>query len=279
MGTIKPIVSDVTIGNVSAFIDCVWLKCLRTFNFRLTMESIPIVCDWADGKVQTLRGNPTGEITIEAMNLNSTILKYALDAVVSTKSAAAEQQALCVHIEGIQWEADDDLTPTEWTAVIKLNSPNVDNVTFFTEDTCSDGWASATTPLNVVTVDECSGVVTLTTNDVDECADELWVSFDFSVDLSLSGDTELIEPPFSTFPDDHVVIAWHINKTTSQYEIFVFPRCQILPDINITFDNSNNVVTIPIRLEVVADTDFHPEAPLGWVEITDTLPAYLEALI
>ena len=29
----------------------------------------------------------------------------------------------------------------------------------------------------------------------------------------------------------------------------------------------------------IADTDFHPEAPLGWVEVTDTLPAYLAALI
>lgn len=245
------------------------------------MESVPIVCDWADGKVQTLRGNPTGEITIEAMNLNATILKYALDASVSTKTINTFVN--CVHVEGIQWTPDNAGTPTEWTATINLNSPDIDNVLAYTSEagcsaaTPTDIWASGTTPLNTITETTCTGVVTLTTDDVDECDDELWFTFDYSVDLAVGA--TIVTPPFSTFPDDHIVVAWHLNKTTSEYYIYVFPRCQILPDVNITFDNSANVVTVPIRLEIVADTAFHPEAPLGWVEITDTLPAYLAALI
>lgn len=279
---IKPIVSDVTIGNVSAFIDCVWLKCLKSFNFRVAMESVPIICDWADGKVQVIRGNPSGSITFEAMNLNSSILDFALDAATTVKAADATVD--CAHLQGITWTPDDVATPTSWSTIIHLNSPNIDNVVVYTTAagcaaaTPTDQWASATTPLNVITeTDPCHGLITLTTNDVDEALDELWVTFEYSVDLAVGA--SVVRPPYSTYAEDHVVVVWHKNATTSEYYIYVFPRCQIVPDASITFDNSNNIVTVPIHLEVVADTDFHPEAPLGWVEITDTLPNYLDVLI
>jgi hypothetical protein len=276
MTNIKPIVSDVSIGNATVLIDCEWLKCVRSFNFRLSQEEVPIVCDWADGKVTALRGNPTGEITIEAMNLNSTTLKWALDASVSTKSGDAS--VTCVKIEGIQWVPEDVATPTYWEAIINLNTPNVDNVVFYDDVGCTSDWASATTPLNIVTVTEdCYGLVTLRTNDLDEALDTLWVTFDYDIDYA--DGTEVITPGFSTFAEDHVVIAFHINATTSEYVIFTFPRCQIIPDANITFDNSNGVVTVPIKLAVLADTDFHPEAPLGWVNISTDLPDFLDDIV
>lgn len=283
MTNIQPIVDSVTIGNVSAFIDCVWLKCIKSFNFKVSMESIPIICDWASGKVAVMRGNPSGDITIEAMNLNSTTLKYALDAVVRTKTAT-DDSVDCAHVDGLVWVPDNALTPTSWTVEVNLNSPNIDNVAAYTTAsgcaaaTPTDIWASGTTPLNTITeTDACHGVITLTTNDVDEAVAELWFTFDYSVDLA-TGAT-IIEPPYLSAPEDHLVIAWHLNKTTSEYYIYIFPRCQIVPDFSASFDNSNNVVTVPIHLEVLADTTFHPEAPLGWIEITDTLPAYLAALI
>lgn len=276
--TAKAIVSDVSIGNVNAIIDCEWLKCIRSFQFRYTMEEVPLICNWKDGKVSSLRGNPTGEITIECMNLNSTTLKWAMDAVVTTKSADASVD--CVKIEGIEWTPDDVGTPTEWTARVRLNSANVDNVDVFTDAACTDAWDSATTPLNVITVpsDDClSGLITLTTDDVDECLDTLYFTFDYDVDY-VNG-TEVIKPGFETFAADHSVIAWHQNATTGEYEVYNFPRCQIIPDGTQTFDNGNGIVITTIRLAVLADTDIHPDCPLGWINITDTLPDFLGDLV
>lgn len=273
--SIKPIVSDVSIGNASVIIDCEFLKCSRAFNFHASMDEVPIICNWADGKVQSLRGNPSGEITVELMNLSAETLKWALDAEVTTKAANASVS--CVKVEGIEWTPDDPATPTEWTAIVHLNSPNVDNVDVFEDSACTTPWDSATTPLNVVLVSECDGIITLTTDDEDEALDTLYFSFDYDVDYEVG--TKVVKPSYSTFPTDHTVIAFHKNATTGNYLVYTFPRCQIIPDTTQNFDNGAGIVITTVKLAVVADTDFHPDCPLGWVNETPTLPEFIADLL
>ena len=275
MTRVLPIVSDVSIGNAQVAIDCVWLKCISKFDFRVTMESVPIICDWAQGKVTALRGNPSGSISIDAKNLNSTLLGFALDANVSVKSG--DDAAACVKVMGIQWVPDDVATPTQWSAIIHLNSPDVDNVDVFTDDACTTPWDSASTPMNTIAETYCTGIVVLTTDDVSECDDTLYFSFDW--DIEIPDGAEIICPAFGTFAEDHIVRAWHRNATTGQYEIYEFWRCQIIPDMSLSHDDSNKVVMVPIRLEVLADPDFHPDCPLGRIVISDTLPTSLSSLL
>jgi len=275
MATIQPIVSDVTIGNVSVLIDCVWIKCVQSFEFTFAMDEVPIVCDPRYGKVTTLRTNPNGNINIEALNLNWTTLRYALDAVKSVLTTSPTVD--CVKIEGIQWTPEDVPTPTEWSATINLNNPNVDNVEVFTDEDCTIPWESATTPLNVVEVDECTGILTLTTGDFDEAVDTLYFSYEYLVDFP--ADAKIVRPPFNMFAEDHIVVAWHLNATTGEYYVYVFPRCQIVPNVTIRHSNAADPITVPIRFTIVADPDFNSDAPLGYVVISDTLPDIFADLV
>jgi hypothetical protein len=213
-------------------------------------------------------------ISIEATNLNSMTLQQALDAVVTVKSG--DDAAACVKIMGIDWVPDDVATPTLWTAVIKLNSPDIDNVDIFKDSGCTQAYASATTPLNIISLDTCTGTVTISTDDVDEAVDTLYFSFDW--DTEIPDGAEIISPNFAVFAEDHIVRAWHQNSTSGKWEIYEFWRCQIVPNGTIGFDNSNKAISIPVQLEVLADMDFHPDAPLGRIIISDTLPSSLSSL-
>jgi len=265
MAEIQPIVSDVTIGNATVAIDCVWLKCIESVDLRVSMEEVPIVCDWANGPVTTLRGNPTGTIDIMALNINSTTLKYALDAAVSEK-AAAETVACEEH--QITWVPEDTATPTYWTATVILNSPEVEDVLAFTDSDCLVTWESVATPDNdLVITDACDGTITLTTDDVDECDTTLYFSYTHNTETP--NDAELIKPSLSTFANDHKLHILHRNATTGQLDLFKFWRVQIIPDFNIVFDNTNKVVTVPIKLRAFADRDSHSEEPVFGIRIID----------
>lgn len=265
MAEIQPIVSDVSIGNATAAIDCVWLKCLESVEFRLGMEEVPIVCDWASGPVTTLRGNPSGEITITAMNLGSTQLKYALDAATSAKAGA---ETVTCEEHQITWTPDDEGTPTEWTATVTLNSPEVSSVVAYTDSDCSVAWESVSTPDNDLAITSaCKGLITLTTDDEDETDDTLY--FAYTHDTETPTGATLIEPSMSTFADDHKLHILHRNATTGDLLIVKFWRVQIIPDMTLSFDNSNKVVTVPIRLRALSDRTNHPDAPIGQMAIVD----------
>jgi hypothetical protein len=274
--TADPKVEHMTFGNVGVAINCEDLGCLATANIRIAQETIDIMCDWGAGLVSTLRGNPTGEITIEAKNLDAKRLKYALDASVTTKSGAYSVD--CLKVSEIDWVPDDVLTPTEWTAIINLHSANVDNVIAYTDAACTVLW-DALTPLNVTSVDECKGLVTLTTDDEDEALDTLYFDFDYMVDLD-DGVTEMLAG-FQTYPTDFSVVMWHLNKTTNDYQVFVFWKCQSVIDLNLAFNDgsSNNPLTVAIRLRVMNVPDVHPDNSMFgyWEGIVD-LPAFIAAI-
>ena len=265
MAEVQPIVSDVTIGNSTVAIDCEWLKCVQSVDFRLGMEGVPLVCDWAAGEVATLRGNPTGEINIMAMNWNSTVLKYALDAAVSVKAGA---ETVSCEEHQITWTPDSATTPTEWTATVTLNSPEVSAVTAYADSSCAVAWESLATPTDTLAITTaCTGVITLTTDDVDECDDTLY--FAYTHDTETPTGATLIEPSMSTFASDHKVHILHRNATTGKLYIIKFWRVQIIPDFNIAFDNTNKIVTVPIKMKVLSDRTNHPNAPLGHMAIVD----------
>jgi len=274
---VDPKIENVTLGNAHVAINCEDLGCLASVGIRIGQDTIDLGCDWGAGLVGTLRGNPTGEITIEAKNVDAERLKYALDATTSVK--AGDYSVSCLKVTNIDWTPDDVGTPTEWTAVIDLHSANVDNVSVFTDSACASTWESGTTPLNVVVTDECKGLVTLTTDDIDECADTLYFDFDYMVDVEI-GVTSL-DAAFNTFPTDYSVIIWHQNKTTSKYQIMVFWKCQSVIDFNLTFGDwdSNTPMTVPIKMRVLSVPDVHPDNKLFgyWEDIAD-LPAFLEAI-
>lgn len=259
MPEVRPIVSDVSIGNATVAIDCVWLKCIESVVFRKGMEEVPIVCDWANGPATYLRGNPVGEATINALNINSTILSYALDANVTTK--AGTETVDCEEHQ-LTWVPDDELTPTEWVATVTLNSPEIATVLAWTDDACSVSWESATTPLNVLAISSaCPGVITLTTDDVDETDATLYFSYVHNTETPIGA--TLIKPPMNTFASDHKLHILHRNATTGDLILHKFWRAQLIPDVEITYNNSNAIVTIPIRLRILSDRENHPDAPLG----------------
>lgn len=265
MAEIRPIVSDVTIGNALAAINCVWLKCLESVTIRIGMEEVPIVCDWASGASTVLRGNPTATIDIMALNLNSTTLQWALDADVTVK-AAAESVACEEHT--ITWVPEDTATPTYWTATVVLNSPEVENVLAFTDSSCLVAWESVATPDNDLTItDSCTGTITLLTDDILETDGTLYFSYDHNIETPVGA--TLIKPPMSTFADDYKLHILHRNATTGELELFKFWRVQIIPDVEIGFDNTNKIVTVPIKLRALADRDSHPDAPIGQIVIID----------
>jgi hypothetical protein len=275
--TANPTIESATLGNAHVAINCEDLGCLASVGIRVGQDTIDIGCDWGAGLVGTLRGNPTGEISIEAKNVDAKRLKYALDASVAVKSG--DYSVDCLKVTSIDWVPDDVATPTEWTAVINLHSSNVDNVVVYDDAACTSEWDSSTTPLNVVSVDACKGLVTLTTDDVDEALDTLYFDFDYMVDLE-DGITEL-NAPFNTFPTDFSVIVWHQNKTTGLYQVLVFWKCQSMIDFNIVFGDydSNALMTVPIKLRVLSVPDVHPDNKLFgyWEGIVD-LPAFLAAI-
>ncbi len=265
MAEILPIVSDVTIGNATAAIDCVWLKCIESVDIRMSMEGVPITCDWASGPATTLRGNPSATIDIVAMNMNSTTLKYALDADVSVKAAA---ESVDCEEHQITWVAEDVATPTYWTAIVFLRSPEVENVLAFTDSACLVAWESVATPESTVAVTTtCTGELLLTTDDVDETDATLYFSYDHNIETPLGA--TLIKPPFDTFADDHKLHILHRNATTGELELIKFWRVQIIPDFALRFDNTNRVATVPIKLMAYTDRDSHPDAPLGQIVIID----------
>lgn len=259
MPEVQPIVSDVSIGNALVAIDCVNLKCIESVDIRLGMEEVPIICDWASGQVTSLRGNASGEVTVNALNLNSTTLQYALDAVVSTK--AGSETVTCEEHQ-ITWVVDSPTTPAEWTATVTLNSPEVSTVTVWTDSACANTWESAATPDSSVAITTaCTGVLTLTTDDVNETDSTLYFSYTHNTETP-DGAT-LIQPAFDTFADDHKLHILHRNATSCELLLMKFWRVQIIPDFNIRFDNTNSVVTVPIRLRILSDRTNHPDAPLG----------------
>ncbi len=265
MAEIQPIVSDVSIGNATVAIDCVWLKCIESVDFRLGMEEVPIVCDWANGQVTALRGNPTGEANIVVQNINATTLKYALDATTSVKDAA---ETVACEEHQVSWTADDENTPTLWTATVCVNSPEISDVTVYSDSDCLVDWDSAITPDNDVTIaDACKGCLTLTTDDIDEALDTLYVAY--THDTETPDGATLITPGFSTFADDHKLHILHRNATTGDLIVHKFWRVQIIPDATIRYDNTNKIVTVPIRLRVLGDRLNHPTAPLGQYVIVD----------
>ncbi len=276
MAEIQPIVSDLTIGNALVAIDCVNLKCIESVDIRIAMEGVPIICDWADGPATTLRGNPSASIDIMAMNMNSTILQYALDADVSVK-AAAESVACEEH--KITWVAEDVATPTYWTAVVFLNSPEVENVLAYTDSACAVAWEGEATPDNDLAItDSCTGELLLTTDDIDETDDTLYFAYDHNIETPIGA--TLIKPPMSTFADDHKLHILHRNATTGELELIKFWRAQIVPDFALRFDNTNRIVTVPIKLVAYADRANHPTAPIGQIVIIsadDSEPADFSA--
>lgn len=258
MPEIQPIVSDLTYGNATVGIDCVFLGCIESVTFRVGMEEIPIVCDWSNGPITTLRGNPTGEITIMAMNYNPTTLGYALDADTSTKAGA---ETVDCEEHQITWTVDSELTPTEWTATVLLNSPEIASVTVWTDNECSNTWEALATPESTVVIaDACKGTITLTTDTVGEIDDTLYFSYTHNTETPLGA--TLIDPPMSTFADDHKLHILHRNKTTGNLWIHKFWRVQIIPDFSVTFDNTSNIITVPIRLRALADRTNHSGAPI-----------------
>lgn len=265
MAEIQPIVDSVTIGNATVGIDCVWIKCIESVDITISMEEVPIVCDWADGPVTILRGNPTALINIMALNLNSTTLKYALDADVSTK--AADETVACEEHQ-LTWTPDDVATPTEWTAEVVLNSPEVTSVTVWTNSDCDASWESAATPLSTIAItNACAGIVTLTTDDVDETDATLYFAYTHNTETPT--DATMIQAGMSTFANDHKLHILHRNATTGSLDLFKFWRVQIIPDVNIVFDNTNKVVTVPIKLRAFAVRDSHSKEPIVGIRIID----------
>lgn len=263
MAEIRPIVSDVSIGNATVAIDCVWLKCIESVNFTMSMEQVPIVCDWTNGPATVLRGNPTGTAKIVATNLNATTLLYALDAASSAKAAA---ETVTCEEHQLTWVAEDTATPTYWTAQVTLNSPEVSTVTAWTDSSCAVTWESAATPENTLAITTaCSGVITLTTDDVDECDATLYFAYTHDTETPLGA--TLIEPGMSTFADDHKLHILHRNATTGDLIVHKFWRVQIVPAFDLTYDNTNGVVTVPINLVVLTDRENHPDAPIGHTAI------------
>ena len=272
MAEVRPIVSDVSIGNATVAIDCVWLKCIQSVNFRKGMEEVPITCDWANGPATYLRGNPTGEATINALNLNSTILKYALDAVVTTKAIA---ETVTCEEHQLTWVPDSETTPTEWTATVTLNSPEIASVTVWTDSACAVSWEATPTPLNTVAITgACIGVVVLTTDTLAETDDTLYFAYTHNTETPVGA--TLIKAPMSTFASDHKLHILHRNATTGDLLLHKFWRVQIIPDVEITYDNTNSIVTVPIKLRVLADRANHPDSPIGQevtIPLADSDPA------
>lgn len=267
----------VTLGNAMVAIDCEDLGCLAKVTFKSGMDIIDLGCDWGAGVLSTLRGNPSGDLMIDAKNLDAQRLKWVFDGTVTTKST--DETVDCLKITNITWTPDDVATPTEWVATIDLHTPNVDNVLFWADSACTDAWDSATTPLNVVAVDECTGIATLTTNDVDEALDVLYVDFDYGVDFDAG--VKILNVPYDTFPTDHSVIVWHRNKTKGTYSVILFWKTQIIPDGSIEFGDfdSNTPINVPIHLRVMSVPDVHPESPLFklYDDVVD-LPAFIAAI-
>ena len=265
MAEIQPIVSDVSIGNVTVGIDCVWLKCVESVSFRVGMEEVPIVCDWASGPVTTLRGNPEGTIDIACMNINSTTLGYALDATSSLKAAA---ETVTCEEHQITWTDDGLATPLEWTATVTLNSPEIATVTVWTDSDCSLTWESAATPESAVAIlSACAGTVTLTTDDILETDATLYFAYTHNTETPVGA--TLIKASLSTFADDHKLHILHRNATTGALDLFKFWRVQIIPDFSMTFDNTNKVATVPIKLRAFADRANHSAEPVFGVRIID----------
>ena len=259
MPEVRPIVGNVSVGNATVAIDCVVLNCIQSVNFRKSMEEVPIICDWANGPETYLRGNPTGEATINAMNLNATILKYALDAVVSTK--AAPETVTCEE-HTITWIPEDIATPTEWTATIILNSPEIASVTVWTDNACSATWESAATPLSTIAISSpCQGVVLLTTNDIDETDTTLYFAYTHDTETPIGA--TLIQSSMGTYASDHKLHILHREASTGNLVVHKFWRVQIIPDVTIEYDNTNKIVTVPIKLRILADRVNHPDAPIG----------------
>lgn len=265
MPEIQPIVSDVSIGNATVAIGCVWLKCVESVTIRLSMEEVPITCDWADGAVTTLRGNPTGTADIVCMNLNSTTLKYALDANVTTKAAA---ETVTCEEHHLNWTPDNEATPTEWTATVCVNSPEISDVTVYEDATCLVDWDSEATPDNDVAIsDSCTGCILLTTDTLAQALDTVYIAYTHNIETP-TGAT-LIKPPMSTFADDFKLHILHRNASTGDLELLKFWRAQIIPDFEAMFDNTNRVVTVPIKLRILGDRLNHPDAPLGQIILID----------
>lgn len=260
MSEIQPIVSNLSIGNATVAIDCVWLKCIESITFSMNMEEVPIVCDWAAGQVTSLRGNPNGLVTINAFNLNATILKYALDAVVSVK--AGDETVACEEHQ-ITWVVDSETTPTQYVATVLLNSPEIADVSAFTDSACSAAWDSGDpTPANdIVISDACKGELTLTVNLEDEPATTLYFAYTHNTETPVGA--TLIKPPMDTFADDHKLHILHREATTGDLVLDKFWRVQIIPAVERVYDNTNKIVTVPIQLRVLADRVNHPDAPLG----------------
>lgn len=270
-------IQSVSLGNANVAIDCEDLGCLARVSFRVGQDIIDLGCDWGTGILGTLRGHPTGDIMIDAKNLDADRLKWVYDAVVTTK--AADESVTCLKITNIVWTPDDAGTPTEWTAEVNLHSTNVDNVVFSTDSSCAVPWASATTPLNVVTTVACTGISTLVTDDLAETDTTLYVTFDYSVDFDAG--VSIIDPAFDTFPADHSVIIWHRNKTSGTYSVFVGWKAQVISDGTIDFGDfdSNTPITVPIHLRLLAVPDVHPESPLFKIyDAVVDLPAFIETL-
>ena len=263
MAEIQPIVSDASIGNATVGIDCVWIKCIESVDITISMEEVPIVCDWADGPVTILRGNPTALINIMALNLNATTLKYALDATTLVK--AGDEEVACEEHQ-ITWVPEDTATPAEWTATVVLNSPEVESVTVWTDSDCAVTWESDSTPDNDIAItDACAGIVTLTTDDVLETDATLYFAYVHNTETPV-GATK-IRAPMSTFADDHKLHILHRNATTGSLDLFKFWRVQIIPDVNIVFDNTNKFVTVPIKLRAFAVRDSHANEPIVGIRI------------
>lgn len=275
--SVDPKIQAVTLGNAFVAIDCEDLGCLARVSFRVGQDVVDLGCDWGTGILGTLKGAPSGDIMIDAKNLDADRLKWVYDADVVTK--VADESVTCLKITNIEWDPDDAGTPTEWSTEINLHTTNVESVVFYTDAECAVPWASATTPLNVVTVDECTGIATLVTDDLAETDGTLYVSFDYGVDFAAG--VKIINPAFPTFPTDHSVVIWHRNKTTGEYSVFVGWKAQVIVDATVDFGDfdSNTPITVPIHLRLLAVPEYHPEAPLFKIYdgVVD-LPAFIETL-
>jgi len=268
-----PKVSNSTIGNAHIAIDCEDLGCLGPVTVNVGQTTLDLGCDWGEGIVGTLRGNPSAEINIEAKNVDAARLKWALDASTSVK--AGDYAVTCLKVTSIDWTEDGGT----YTATVDLHSANIDNVEVFSDSTCLASWEGAATPLSVVSVDECTGTVSLSTNDSEEALTTLYFTFDYMVDLE-DGVTSL-DADFPTFPSDFSVVLWHLNKTTQTYQVMVFWRCQSVIDLSLVFSDydATTVMTVPIKLRVLSVADVHPTRKLfGYWEDVEDLPAFLEAI-
>lgn len=262
---INPLIEGVTIGSCYAALDCVDLGCLDGADIRLTMKEKEIICNVLNGPAGFLRYDARGEITLNPLNFTSANLAYALDAVVSTTTGNVDVTGE-IHYPP-EWTPDDEGTPTEWTSTILLYNPWIEGGTVlaYTNAACTIPW-----PGTVTESDICKGSILLTAAAAEDCDETVYFAYSWGTQIP-SGSTR-IDPGMGSFAEDHKATLIHKHAMTGDLYVYIAWRCQIVPDVQITFNNQANEVIPVIKLKIVEDSTNHPTCPLGcWFKIPKAL--------